>query len=39
VTAVSPEAFLRSEEDRFARELDGAKAYQLLFEYDPQTIR
>ena len=39
VTAVSPEAFLRSEEDRFARELDGAKAYQLLFEYDPQSVR
>ena len=36
VTAVSPEAFLLSEEDRFARELDGAKAYQLLFEYDPK---
>ena len=34
ITAVSPDAFLRSEEDRFARELDGAKAYQLLFEYD-----
>lgn len=39
VTAVSPDAFLRSEEDRFSRELEGAKAYQLLFEYDPDEAR
>ena len=33
LTLVPPEAFLLNEKDRFWRELDGAKAYQLLFEY------
>jgi hypothetical protein len=33
LTLVPPEAFLLDEKDRFWRELEGAKAYQLLFEY------
>ena len=33
LTMVPPDAFLLDEEDRFWRELEGAKAYQLLFEY------
>ena len=33
LTLVSPDAFLLNEKDRFWRELGGAKAYQLLFEY------
>jgi hypothetical protein len=34
VTLIPPDAFILGEEDRFARELDGARAYQLLFEYE-----
>jgi hypothetical protein len=33
LTLVPPDAFLLNEKDRFWRELEGAKAYQLLFEY------
>ena len=33
LTLVSPDAFLLNEKDRFWRELEGAKAHQLLFEY------
>ena len=33
ITLVPPDAFLLNEEDRFWRELEGAKAHQLLFEY------
>ena len=33
LTLVAPDAFLLNEKDRFWRELEGAKAYQLLFEY------
>ena len=34
VTLLSPDAFLRSEGERFDREMDGADSYQLLFEYE-----
>ncbi|MFP6578625.1 MAG: hypothetical protein VCC02_02380, partial [Myxococcota bacterium] len=34
VTLIPPDAFILGEEERFARELDGARAYQLLFEYE-----
>ena len=34
ITLLSPEAFLLSEDERFDRELDGARSYQLLFEYE-----
>ncbi len=34
ISLLSPDAFLRSEAERFERELDGSRSYQLLFEYD-----
>jgi hypothetical protein len=34
ISLLSPDAFLRTEAERFDRELDGSRSYQLLFEYD-----
>ena len=34
ISLLSPDAFLRTEAERFERELDGSRSYQLLFEYD-----